>query len=202
MSRSHTERTDGGDAEEPDLEAVLFAAGAVAETEEGEDLRLDDAFRTEWYERARDVRSGETLEESIRAELDANELPVVAEWGDELVVEAEERPVAWWPSRAAAVADFAGDRALRERYEDWDEFDLTTRSRILRSLRMFLDRCPVCEDHAASEKVRAGCPPDHAKLVVHCPACDATLFESAPQVDLPDAEPDLPWRRPEPDAGT
>lgn len=186
MGQGREGPADGGDAAEPDPRVVLSAAGAISDTEDGEDLRLVGAFRTAWYDHARDVRTDETLEESILAELDASAPPSITEWGDELVVEVGGEPVAWWPSRAAAVADFAGERALRERYGDWDGLDLTTRSRILRGLRMFLDRCPVCGDYAASEKVRAGCPPDHAKLVVHCPACDATLFESAPQVDLPD----------------
>ena len=199
MSRSHEGRTDGGDAERADPEAVLATAGAIAETAAGDDLRLDDEFRAEWYEHARDVRDVEVVEEYVSAKLETSDPPSVAEWGDELVVETGGKPVARWPSRAAAVADVAGERALRDRYEGWDGFDPATQSRVLRSLRLFADRCPVCEDYAASETVRADCPPDHAKLVVHCPACGVTLFESAPQVDLPDPEPDLPWRPPERD---
>lgn len=192
MSHDRGGQADGRNAEEPDQEVVLSAAGAITEAENGEDLRLDDEFRAVWYEHARDVRTGETLGECILTELDAGDPPSVVERDGELVVEVEGDPVARWPSRAAAVADFAAERTLRERYEEWDEFDLVDRSRVLRSLRMFLDRCPSCDDYVASERVRAGCPPDHARLVVHCPACDATLFESAPQVDLPDPAPDLP----------
>lgn len=171
-------------AEQPDPEAVLLEAGAVAECEDVDDLCLDEAFRTDWYDEMERVRETADLDALVRDAIDGD--VEVTEQDGELFAHRDGTVLGRWVSRTAAVADFAADRALADRLAGWERLPAARRSVATRGLRPFLDRCPDCADHVAAEKVTSCCISGQAQTVVHCPNCDTVLFESEPYTDLPE----------------
>jgi hypothetical protein len=163
-----------------DVEAVLMEAGTVVDCPDGDDLCLSPEFHAVWSEQIDRVRQG-TAADDIAAVFD------VQASGDELaledrenafVVESDGLSIGWWESRTAFIADVAAGRALQRRYPGWDDLDNEVRTRVLASLRVFLERCPTCDGalELGTETVSSCCS-SRDIVAMACDDCDARLFE-------------------------
>ncbi|QCC52507.1 hypothetical protein [Halapricum salinum] len=180
--------TDGGtaDVEQPSVqnpEATLVSVGALEEAPSG-DLRLTEEFESAWDEAIADVKADE----------DANREELVTVMGIDSEGDVELEPVkdafritidgnlvGALESEAAFYADLAGARLLSNRLDEWDEFPVADRSRLLKGLRLFLETCPECgNDVVFDTKEVESCCGSHQVAAVDCDECGSRLFESGP----------------------
>jgi hypothetical protein len=89
-----------------------------------------------------------------------------------------------WPSVAAVRADSATDEALRATTDDWSAVPVDQRVQILRALRAFRDRCPLCAGalEQTSEPVESCCVSGEV-VALTCRDCNRPLLERSPDAD-------------------
>lgn len=170
-------------AEEVDVEQLLQDLEVVEECSDVDDLCLTPEFQREWRERMSEL-DRDTTYERISEVLDVsrNELRF-DDYGDAIVVLIEDRRVAQWESGSALRADVAAEQLLDDR-PGWDELDPVSRSKLLNSLRIFLEECPSCGGaiQMGQETVESCCRSIDV-VAVTCGECGDRLFEA----EYPDA---------------
>lgn len=167
--------------------ALLSAADAVEPDPEADDLRLVPTFRAAWHDRIDRIRTEGTEERALHTLLGIDETVHLDDENPDGVVMAhtETRPVGYWESRAAFLADLAAAVELSSRYEDWGRLSVEGRSQAVNGLRVFLDRCPTCDGEVVfGETTVRSCCRSHEVLAVSCVACGARILE----VDAPETE--------------
>lgn len=166
-----------------DVEKLLGTADAIEPCPQESDLCLTDEFRHSWRERIASLREhppGETgldralhirSESEMRVESDGQP--------DESFVAVGLKGPNQWPSQAAVIADVAAADELDHRFSQWDDLQPAQIAHILRSLRVFLTRCPVCGgDVADSKQAVESCCRSYDVLALNCQNCGARLFET------------------------
>ena len=187
---------DGAGADQPaetpgstfldDPESLLLAAGVLEPCPEVDDRCLTPAFRTAWRDRIEAVQTDADEQRALDALLGLDE-GIAIEHDAEGVVTAhtDTRPVGYWESRAAFLADLGAALELSSRYEDWNRLSIEGRSQAVNSLRIFLDRCPTCGGEVVFGESRVhSCCRSHDVLAVSCLDCEARILE----VEAPDPE--------------
>jgi hypothetical protein len=163
-------------AADPDPEAMIQAlAEAGVIVADGEELYLDESFRTALEDRmaALRERSGEELAD--RAATASNQ-PVEGAYHGERVLLAGSRDV--WLSPAVAIAETAAVETLAE----WD-VPADLRAQAAEPLRTFVRTCPTCGGPVAETTLRNCCGGSgsiqrHPELpVLACGDCEAVVFE-------------------------
>jgi hypothetical protein len=171
--------------EDLDPETALLKAGAVEECADVDDLCLSPDFETAWRNRVREARESDPDAEAIVAALDLPEMDgevTVEQFGDAVVLERDGREIGKWESTAALVADLAAAGELAERYDRWDELGAFDRSRLLRGLRIFAERCPECDGPISLEQDTVeSCCRSFDVVAVTCEECGSRLFEERMQ---------------------
>ncbi|GGL30535.1 hypothetical protein GCM10009037_12790 [Halarchaeum grantii] len=162
------------DSDSTDGDAVFDAlrdAGVLVGSDA--DVALDEAFRTAWRERMRDVRSGDVVAAVGETRPNAVVERQIDESGDEWVVVGAGTPDESWLAPAVAVADVAAVDALAK-YGVPRESALPAAS----ALRAFLERCPSCDGELAweTEGCCGGYGPDGPDRLLACQACGAAVF--------------------------
>lgn len=175
-------RTDGGPrVENPEDE--LLSAGALEEAPSG-DLQVTPTFDAAWQAEIEDVKT----------DADANRQELIDVMGidseGEVELEAVDDAfritidgalVGSLESQAAFYADLAAARLLENRLAEWHELPVADRSRLLKGLRLFLERCPECDTEVVFEtKAVESCCGSYQVAAVDCDGCGSRLFESAP----------------------
>ena len=170
------------DALEFDPNAELRATGLVVDG--GSDLRLQPAFERAWRAAIDDIGASEMpVEGEITQRIaalggfDADGLEFVegprsfrAWYGDELVAN--------WESRAACIADTAAADIVPDYDREWYDRPLAIQAELLGALRLFLERCPVCDDEVTlAREVVSSCCYDYDVVATTCNGCNARLFE-------------------------
>lgn len=174
------ERVDDG---EFDPERALRDAGALTPCKDRDDLCLDSLFRTEW--RSKMTAAADDVDAALYNLLPSSfDDPADVEFrGNSVVARAGDATVAEWPSRAAFVADAAGAAALAEADRDWEHRGFAERTRLLAGLRLWLDRCSVCDGHVElGEETVESCCRSVDVVAASCTSCGARIFE-APMPD-------------------
>ena len=162
-----------------DVEETLYSLDVVAECDIGTDLCLTPDFRAAWREQMSAVEESETRQGAIASLLDVPEEKLsFQEFDSAVLVRYDGRQIGQWESEAALLADIAADSALTEWDDRWNGIDVVNRSRILNTLRMFLDTCPDCGGltNFGQETVESCCRSIDV-VAVTCTDCDARLFE-------------------------
>jgi hypothetical protein len=166
-----------------DPEAELRATGIVIEGPN--DLQVLPAFERAWWTVIHDIGAGDM---SIEAEIiqrvanlsgfDAGGIEI-AEDPETFRVWYGEELIANWESRAACIADVAAADIFPEYDSWWHERPLAMQAELLGSLRLFLDRCPVCDGTVTlSLEVVSSCCYDYDVVATTCNGCEARLFEA------------------------
>lgn len=176
------EAADQADAVDPvefDPERLLLGAGVVEPCIHEDDLCLADGFRESWYDRMARLREDGAERDELADQLDVDRDSLRFEdHGDGFVAYLDERRVGQWESRAALLADLAAAAELPDWVQDWDAMGMSARSQLLGGLRIFLERCPVCDGEvvAGTETVESCCR-SHEVVAASCEGCDARLLE-------------------------
>lgn len=163
-----------------DAEAVLGAAGALTDCEQGDDLCLTDEFRSAWRERIETLRGTDPDGERLLVHLGTDPEGVTfREYKETVTAMHDMRQVGDWNSRAALLADVAAAAELDARLEGWREIHLEFQLSHLDALRMFLERCPDCGgDLTVRESTIETCCRRTRSLSTQCVDCEAGLFDS------------------------
>ncbi|WP_217920464.1 hypothetical protein [Halolamina sp. CBA1230] len=177
-----TTPANGGDSEF-DPETELLTAGALAPCLDRDDLCLDSLFRTSW--RSEMAPAAEDLDDAIYRLLPSSfdDSVDVGFRGGAVVTQVSGTTVAEWPSRAAFVADAAGAAALAEVDSKWADRGFQERTKLLGGLRLWLDRCSICDGSVElSEDTVESCCRSVNVVEASCTSCGARIFEA----ELPD----------------
>lgn len=168
-----------------DLEDALRDAGVLVDCETEDDLCLDTEFRKAWFDRIETLRlesnamtelartltepeSGAALEETLTGE----------ETDTGFAVRDGGITLGNWESRAALMADVAADRELEARANGWTDATVEERFGLVRGLRVFLDRCPVCGGTVTTaENIVESCCYSRSVLATACEDCGTRLAE-------------------------
>lgn len=165
---------------EIDVEAVLADAGVVTDCPDGDDLCLEPGFHDAWTDRIDRTRR-ETAAGDVARVFDvaaADDDLTLEDREGSFAVEADGVPIGWWESRTAFLADVTAGRELQRRYSAWDDLDNEARTRMLASLRVFLEPYPTCDctlDLGA--KTVSSCCSSQDVVALACADCGARLFE-------------------------
>jgi len=170
----------GGSGFDPGTE--LRAAGLVVD--DGDDLRLHPPFDRAWRIAIDDIgNSAITVEGEITQRLAA--LAGFEPGGVELVdgprsfrAWYDDELIASWESRGACIADVAAADVAPDYDSTWYGRPLAIQAELLGALRLFLERCPVCEGAVTlSHEVVSSCCYDYDVVASTCNGCDSRLFE-------------------------
>lgn len=163
-----------------DIPKALDSLDLVEPCPDVEDFCLNPDFRSWWHDRMTAVDGDGDRVAAIGSMLDVDPSATsMNQYGSAaVVVRYENRQVGQWESDAALVADVAADQVLSEWDDTWTELDPVNRSRILNSLRMFLERCPSCGGPASlGQETVESCCREMEVAAVSCSECGERLFE-------------------------
>jgi len=166
-----------------DIEAFLLDVDAVEECRDGTDLCLTDAFREAWYDRIEIHRERGNEDDSVAVlfeglDIDPDRVRVQS-YGDAYEAYIDDTRVGQWESRAAYLADIAAEDELRERHPAWHRLGFDERTEILGALRLWLERCPVCEGSVTlGEETVESCCRSIDVIAATCEECGARVFEA------------------------
>lgn len=173
--RNQTEDSDG----EFDPETELLEAGALEPCLDRDDLCLASPFRKSWRSEMAPV--AEDIDEAVYQLIPPSfDEPVeVVFRGKAVLTQVDDTTVAEWPSRAAFVADVAGAIALAGTDQQWAGREFAERTKLLAGLRLWLDRCSVCDGHVElSEGTVETCCRSLNQVEASCTSCAAVVFEA------------------------
>lgn len=162
-----------------DVEQTLASMNIVRPCESKNDLCLSEDFREEWQWRMSTLDNEEKQKTAIGSLLGVDYRNVsMATYGEAVVVRYDGRQVGQWESDAALLADIAADGILQAEQDEWRNLDPINRSRILNSLRMFLEQCPECGGPARlNQETVESCCREMEVAAVSCQECGVRLFE-------------------------
>lgn len=181
---SESEAVDANDVTElRDPEEVLFEAGAVQETEDGDDIELTEAFAEAQLEAARELRDDEDAQIEALSGLfsvDAEGATISSEiHGPGFYADSER--IHSWPSDGALLADASAQRVLAD-HDVWGTVHPQQRLGICKALRSFLATCPLCEGRVElSEDTVESCCRAWKVFAVRCEDCETHFLEIDPQ---------------------
>lgn len=167
--------------EEVDVEPeeVLVEGGVIEPCQDGQDLCLTPAFADAWTDRIREVRESNQNRESLAQILDEDPKDLEIEAHDDAqIARLDGMHVGQWESEGALIADLAAEPLMGEHYDRWDDLDVRQRSRVLVSLRIFLEECPSCDgDVMLTEEEVESCCSVHEVVAAVCSDCESRLLE-------------------------
>jgi hypothetical protein len=172
------------DAGNVDVEATLLDAGVVEPCHDTDDLCLTPAFEADWRARIDALAASEPELEQL---LERRELAGIADRsdvtfaqrGEAYVVHVDGARIAQWESRAAYLADAAAAAEIRDRYAAWRAMGFRERTEVAGSLRLWLQRCPVCDGPVAMDRETvSSCCREREVLASSCADCGSRLFEA------------------------
>ena len=174
---------DGEGVEVGDIDEVLIESDVIEICDGVDDLCLTDGFRESWSRRIESMKdeSGDK-EKRLLAEsrqVDANALSL--EENGRLAVKLDGDRIASWKSRAAFLADLAAEKELELWCEDWEILNERDRSRMIASLRVFLEDCPACGGPVSpiEENVDTCCRKNLVNVTLECEDCGGIVFEGS-----------------------
>lgn len=164
-----------------DAEAVLLDAGVLNDSEDGGDLHLAEEFQTALRRRLaetdeQDATEGDTLDELLEA-LRVSEDVTITRYDHGVTVTLDGESESLWESETAISTDLATADVLEEFELQWSRLSPLNRVRLLRKVRMHLDRCPDCDARLEIDMVSESCCSIDMVPVLMCDSCSTRLFE-------------------------
>ena len=160
-------------------EEILNAAGVIQPCMNGEDLCLTEEFQAAWRDRIAEVRESGDTRENLAEVLDTDPDALDIESHDEArLARLDGQHVGQWESEGALVADLAAEPLMAEHYGGWEDLEVHERSRVLVSLRIFLEECPTCGGpvQLTEDQVESCCSTMDVVAAV-CGECESRLLE-------------------------
>ena len=178
--RDFETHNDASDTEIDQVGDLLLSTDVVEECADENDLCLTKAFERVWWRRIRQVRDEERAVSRLAAvlELDPDELSIEEQDG-RFDVRYEGRRIGGWASQAAFLADLGVEPTLAEWIPDWTSLDDRQRTRLIASMRVFLEECPSCEAtlEPVENTIKSCCSSNVVKVTVECPGCGDQVFD-------------------------
>jgi len=171
------------DVEVGDIEEMLLESDVIEICDEVDDMCLTDRFRESWSRRIESTKDedgeGEKLLLAESIDVDADALSL--EENGRFAVKLDGDRIASWKSRAAFLADLAAEKELKLWCEDWNILNERDRSRMIASLRVFLDECPSCGGPVSpiEENVDTCCRKNLVNVTLECEDCGDIVFEGS-----------------------
>lgn len=166
---------------ELDIESELWSMGVIEPCPDVDDLCLAQVFRDRWRDRLTELHETEqgSRTKEIAELLDLDGDHDVRELGSAAaVVLVGNTQVGQWESEAALLADLAADAVLRETTDGWGDRPIAERSRLLNSIRMFMERCPACDAPVGlGQDTVESCCRTMDVVALACDECGSRLFE-------------------------
>lgn len=179
FDKQHNRGFESDEAGLVDIQETLDSMDLIESCENDTDICLNDDFRSEW-QAVMDHYGDKTEQIPAVATLlgiDADQLSKSV-FGEAVVVHYENQKVGQWESDGALIADVAADEVLRESSRNWASLDPVNRGRVLNSLRLFLEQCPVCHGMTSlGQETVESCCRSVDVAAVSCEECGARLFE-------------------------
>jgi len=168
-------------------EHLLREAGIVESNADGSDICLDHIFRQAWREEMRDIRTKydqpellSMLLHCITSEIPIEDLNIEESDNDRvnLRVMLDDVLVGKWESEAALIAELAAANVLQNSFKTWTSLRIHQQSRLLASLRPFLEKCPICDGNICiSQETVESCCTSAEIIELACVECNARIFE-------------------------
>lgn len=172
--------SNASDTEIDQVGDLLLSTGAVEECVEEDDLCLTETFERAWWRRIGQVRDEERAVDRLAAilELDPDEL-AIGEQNGRFDITYEDQRIGGWISRAAFLADLAVEPTLAEWVPEWESLDNRQRTKLIASMRVFLEECPSCEAtlEPVENTIKSCCSSNVVKVTVECPDCGDLVFD-------------------------
>lgn len=157
---------------------ILRSADVIKPCYSGTDLCLTGEFATTWQQEIGSFRSTDYLE-ALSNWLDQDPTALSIEQGESIRVVNEDRQIAKWESEAAMLADLAAVPVLRSRQLEWEKMSISTQAQLLYALRIFIERCPVCESELVfSRNAVRSCCRSSEDVLLSCECCEARILET------------------------
>lgn len=180
---SGAEMNGEAESEVTEIDRVLMSSGVIQACEDVDDLCLTPGFRESWSSRIEETRQAgretETrlLADSIQVDADA----LTLESNGRLAVRFEGDRIASWKSHAAFLADLTAEKELEDWCESWESMSPRERSRVIASLRVFLEDCPSCDGDVSpvEENVDSCCRSNLVNVTLECDDCGDVVFEGS-----------------------
>ncbi|WP_258303481.1 hypothetical protein [Haloferax larsenii] len=158
-------------------EAVLLECNAVKPTENGDDLVLSSSFEQSWRSGMQSI-TDPSIDLIINTIGGADDQVNFQQNGESAIAHKNGEVVGQWDSTVAMTADVAAANELVQRLPSWETMNFAERARILMSLRIFLEKCPICEgDIRLEEDVVESCCRSYDVIATSCASCESQLFE-------------------------
>lgn len=170
------------DEDVSELGETLIESGIVHVDPETHDFTLDETFRQTWRQRMQSVRDTETAQTRLAATIDVDpEQLTFDDQSSQFVVRHDGDYAGRWISEAAFISDLALEPTLAEWIPQWDELTGQDRAELLVRVRVFLERCPVCDESLteAEDVVRSCCSESVTTVTTECTECNATVFNGS-----------------------
>ncbi|MFB6187622.1 MAG: hypothetical protein ABEI86_12255, partial [Halobacteriaceae archaeon] len=166
------------DDDDIDVELTLRQGGVLKSDPETDDFILYPEFREQWYVAMDDLDYSSML--TTLAEMLGVPRTVLSteDRGASYAVKVNDATAGKWESRQALLADMAAERVLNDRIDNWNELSVEHQSGLLRSLRVYLDRCPECGGSVTmTEETVESCCRSRQVIACNCDKCGVRLFE-------------------------
>lgn len=165
-----------------DPETFLLEADAVEER--ANDLALTDSFRDRVWDHVEAFEETGVDDETLASLFDTEPDAIERLDRDYPAIKIDVR-IRQWPSEGAYYADLATHRALEATTEQWRDVPLEQRLDILKALRSFLERCPLCGGTVTpGERTVESCCTSGEVVSFACVDCDERLLEIPAESDV------------------
>lgn len=160
-----------------DPEQVLLDARVVELCDNGTDLCLTSDFEKAWYRRMDSIDDPDQDRLTQALNLHHDQLSF-EEHGDALVVHSDGEVIAQYDSTTAIIADVAAADELARRSQWWSGTNPAEKARVLTSLRVFIESCPMCGGYINIEQeIIEPCCRSYDVIAAACSNCGSQLFE-------------------------
>lgn len=163
-----------------DIERALESAGIVVDCPDVNDLRLTDRYHTAWQARMDELRTERAQRDRLARSLSVSPEEITfEETEDGLFTLIDGSRAGRWESKAAFLADLAGNELLESRLQNWDDLSPRDRTHVLATLKSFLETCPTCGGDVVPDEtvVKSCCRNDITSVTTACVECSAVLFK-------------------------
>ncbi|KTG08360.1 hypothetical protein AUR64_19195 [Haloprofundus marisrubri] len=172
--------TVGTDGTTLDTEAFLVDVGALRESDDADDVALEESFERAWYHRIDALRDGDggvgQLARTVGVSTDRLSL---SDHGNAVAAWLDDDWLGQWESREAFAADMAASAELDDRVDVWSEFPVDVRGQLLSGLRACIERCPVCGGTVGlGTHAVESCCQSYDVVAATCEHCEVRYFEA------------------------
>lgn len=161
-----------------DIESLLFRSGIIESCQQEDDFCLTDGFADDWERNAAETCLEDVTADGVVDLFGEEGTGDIDHDGNNRVLLINNQPFCYWPSDEALVADIASANTMSQYDHDWRSRSAAERWQLLRSLRLFVETCPISGQEAVlkDERVESCCRSVDV-VTIQCGDSEARLLE-------------------------